>query len=144
MTETDVQWLGRLVIDSPAEAVIHADRSGVIRFWNAGAERLFGYRREEALGQSLDIIIPETLRQRHWRGYQRVMATGESRYAAGDLLAVPALHKDGRRISLEFTVIPTRDANGALTGIAAVLRDVTDRWQEMKSLRQRLARLEGK
>jgi PAS domain S-box-containing protein len=144
MTETDAQWLGRLVIDSPAEAVIHADRGGVIRFWNAGAERLFGYRREEALGQSLDIIIPETLRQRHWRGYQRVMVTGASRYAAGDLLAVPALHKDGRRISLEFTVSPTRDANGALTGIVAVLRDVTDRWQEMKSLRQRLARLEEK
>jgi len=92
----------RLVAGCP-DAVIYADAQGRIRFWNDAASRLFGYRATEALGQSLDLIIPEQLRDRHWQGYEHVMKGGKSRYGEGDLLAVPALHKDGRQISVEFT-----------------------------------------
>jgi PAS domain S-box-containing protein len=111
----------------------------VIRFWNRGAERIFGFAAAEAIGQSLDIIIPETLRARHWEGYDRVMRTGVSRYSSGDVLAVPGLRKDGSRISLEFTVVPRRDDEGRMRGIAAILRDVTKRFGEIKELRRRLA-----
>jgi PAS domain S-box-containing protein len=144
MTEVDIERLSRAVAESPAEAIIYADQDGVIRFWNAGAERLFGFRAEEARGRSLDIIIPEKLRAAHWRGYRHVMQTGESGYQSGDLLAVPGVRKDGRRISLEFTVTPLRDATGRIEGIAAVMRDVTSRWEEMKALQARVQATERK
>jgi PAS domain S-box-containing protein len=127
-----------LVREMP-DAVIYADGEGVIRFWNAGAERIFGFTAAEALGQSLDIIIPESLRARHWAGFDETMRTGKSRYGAGDVLAVPALRKDGTRISIEFTVLPFHDASGRMLGIAAVLRDVTTRFEQMKELRRQIA-----
>lgn len=142
MSVVSIERLARSILESGADAVVYSDRQGVIGYWNAGAERLFGFRSDEAMGQSLDIIIPESLRARHWHGYQRVMDGGESRYAAGDLLAVPALRKDGVRISVEFTVAPVYDDTGALSGIAAILRDVSARWQETKALKARLAVLE--
>lgn len=119
-----------------ADAVVYADAGGKIQFWNRGAERIFGFTEAEAIGQSLDIIIPEPLRQRHWTGYDQTMRTGTTRYGAGDMLAVPALRKDGQRISIEFTITPFHDDAGALAGIAAVLRDVTGRFEEMKRLRR--------
>jgi PAS domain S-box-containing protein len=100
------------VEDCP-DAVVYADVAGKIRFWNHSATRIFGYEAVEALGQTLDLIVPESLRARHWQGYDRVMAGGESRYGEGDVLAVPAIRKDGRRISIEFTVLPMRDDAGA-------------------------------
>jgi len=100
-----VRAVADALLDSLAHAVVATDRDGVIRLWNPGAERIFGYLSEDAIGRSLDLIIPERLRQRHWEGFERVVATGESRYEAGDVLSVPGLHKDGRRISLEFTII---------------------------------------
>jgi PAS domain S-box-containing protein len=127
-----------LVQDAP-DAIVYADAEGVIRYWNSGAQRIFGFSATEAVGQSLDIIIPENLRARHWEGYRAVMRSGTSRYGAGDLLAVPGVHKDGRRISLEFTIVPVRGADGRLAGIGAILRDVTKRFDEMKELRRRLA-----
>lgn len=142
--EIDIEQLGRAVVGSPAEAIVYADWEGIIRFWNAGAERLFGFAAEQALGRSLDIIIPEKLRAPHWRGFRRVMETGESRYQAGDLLAVPGVRMDGRRISLEFTVTPLRDAAGRIEGIAAIMRDVTARWEEMKALKARVQATERK
>ena len=93
----------------------------------------------EAIGQSLDIIIPERLRTRHWLGYRHVMATGESRYDHGDILAVPGIRKDGARISLEFTIVPLRDGSGQMVGMAALMRDVTTRFEEMRALRHKLA-----
>ncbi len=120
------------------DAIIYADGEGVIRFWNAGAERIFGFGEAEAVGASLDIIIPENLRARHWAGFDETMRTGKTRYGAGDVLAVPALKKVGTRISIEFTVLPFRDASGRMSGIAAILRDVTKRFEEMKALRQKL------
>jgi len=136
------EWLCRSIVDNAPEAVIFADRNGSIRLWNAGAEAMFGYSAEEALGQSLDIIIPENLRGRHWEGYNRVMATGETKYGK-DLLAVPGIRKDGTRVSLEFSIVMLRDDGGELLGLAAVLRDVTARWKKEKELKDRLAALEG-
>lgn len=135
-------FAARLVRDGP-DAVIYADAEGRIRFWNAAATRLFGHRQGDALGASLDLIIPERLRPRHWHGYGEVMQGRESRYAEGALLAVPALHKDGRQLSVEFTIQPFRDAAGAMLGIAAVMRDVTARFEETRALRRELAALKA-
>jgi PAS domain S-box-containing protein len=126
-----------------SDAIVASDRDGIVRFWNSGAERMFGYGAAEALGQSLDIIIPERLRARHWEGYRHVMITGQSRYSAGELLAVPAIRKDGAQISVEFTITPIRSPMGELVGLLAVMRDVTARFNETKQLRQKLRALEG-
>lgn len=131
------------LIEAAADAIVYADAAGAIRFWNAGAARIFGHTAGDALGASLDLIIPERLRPRHWQGYDQVMRGRESRYGEGDLLAVPALHKDGRQISVEFTILPFRDAAGELIGIAAMLRDVTKRFEEMRGLRRELAALKA-
>lgn len=125
------------------DAIIYADREGKIRFWNAAATRIFGYTETEALDQTLDLIVPEGLRTRHWEGYERVMAGGASRYGEGDLLSVPAVRKDGRRISIEFTILPVHDGADELAGIAAFLRDVTARFEEMRVLRRELAALKA-
>jgi PAS domain S-box-containing protein len=104
-----------------------------------GAERIFGYASADAIGRSLDIIIPERLRKRHWDGYRHVIASGESRYGEGDILAVPGMKQDGTRVTIEFTIVPLRDGAGALTGLAAIMRDVTERFEEMRALKQKLA-----
>jgi len=130
----------RTLVAEGADAVIYSDAEGKIGVWNKAAERLFGFTEAEALGQSLDIIIPESLRQRHWSGYDQTLATGKSRYGAGELLSVPALRKDGSRISVEFTILPFHDEAGKIKGIAAVLRDVTAKFEELKSLRLELAK----
>ncbi|MGH6996446.1 MAG: PAS domain-containing protein, partial [Stellaceae bacterium] len=134
----DVDQFARDLARDAADAIVYADNDGVIRFWNAGAARVFGFDAAEAIGQSLDIIIPANLRQRHWDGYNATMQTGRTRYGAGDLLAVPALRKDGARISVEFTIVPFHDAAGRMVGIAAIMRDVTKRFEEMKALRAQL------
>jgi PAS domain S-box-containing protein len=121
------------------DAIVYADAQGIIRFWNRGAERIFGFAEAEALGNTLDIIIPESLRARHWKGYGATMLSGSTRYGAGEILAVPAMRKDGRRISIEFTILPFRDDAGRMIGIAAMLRDVTTRFEEMRALRRQLA-----
>jgi PAS domain S-box-containing protein len=112
-----------------------------VRLWNAGAERIFGFRADEIVGKSMDLIIPENLRERHWEGYNQAMETGRTQYSR-NLLAVPAIRKDGTRISIEFTIALIRDGNGNLLGPAAILRDVTARWNQDKELRKRLATLE--
>ena len=138
-------WEDRLcqrIVDKTPDAVIFADRDGIIRLWNRGAEMIFGYAAAEAVGQSLDLIIPARLRERHWQGYRRVMAEGVTRYGR-ELLAVPGAHKDGRVISLEFSVALIRDDRGEVQGVAAILRDVTARWEKEKALKKRLAALEA-
>jgi len=132
----------RLVGDCP-DAVIYAYVAGRIRLWNRSATRIFGYEAVETLGRTLDLIVPESLRARHWEGYNRVMAGGEGRYGEGDVLAVPAVRKDGRRISIEFTVLPMRDDAGAMLGIVAFLRDTTARFEELRALRRELAALKA-
>ena len=131
--------LARALLGTSSDAIIAADRDGIVRFWNPGAERIFGYTSEDAIGQSLDIIIPERLRKRHWDGYQQVMQGGESRYGHGDILAVPSIRKDGAGISVEFTIVPLTDEAGLLNGVAAIMRDVTKRFEEVRALKRKLA-----
>ena len=126
--ETSLDWLFRRIVEEMPEAVIFADQQGVVRLWNRGAETLFGYSADEAMGQSLDLIIPERFRTRHWDGYRQVMATGVTSYGQR-LLAVPAMRKDGQRISIEFSIALLKDERGEVTGAAAIIRDVTARWQ---------------
>jgi PAS domain S-box-containing protein len=121
-------WLFRRIVEEMPEPVIFADRQGTVRFWNRGAETMFGYSVAEALGQSLDLIIPERFRARHWDGYRQVMATGVTSYGQR-LLAVPAMRKDGQRISIEFSIALLKDESGEVAGAVAVVRDVTARWQ---------------
>ena len=129
------------LVASTDHAVIAADREGLICFWSPAAERIFGHSRSEAVGETLDIIIPAKLRARHWAGYRRVMQTGETEYG-GRTLAVPAMRADGERISVEFTVTLLRDPAGAIVGIGAILRDVTAKWEEQRALNRRVAELE--
>ena len=126
------------LLASTSDAIVATDREGHITFWNPGAERIFGFAANEAAGKSLDLIIPENLRARHWEGFHHVMKTGVSRYGNGDLLSVPGLAKDGRRISVEFTIVMLRDG-ADVTGTVAVMRDVTKRFEEVRELRRKLA-----
>lgn len=130
-------------VRAAGDAIIAAGSDGKIILWNPAATRLFGFTAEEALGRSLDLIIPERLRMRHWEGYRSVMATGQTRYAA-DILRVPALHKDGRALSIAFTVALLHSSDGKPYAIVAIIRDETVRWNEERALRQRLAELEQK
>lgn len=134
--------LKQLLDDAP-DAILVSDNKGVISFWNKGAEQVFGYSAAEAVGQSLDLIIPENLRARHWEGYWRVMASGETKYKTG-LLSSPGVRKDGSRVSLEFSMVLLHDENGAMQGCASIMRDVTERWKKEKELRDRLAACEVK
>jgi len=140
-TET-TESLCRRIVESSPDAIIFSDQDGIIRLWNAGAEAIFGYTAEEAVGVTLDIIVPEAIRERHWEGYFRVMKAGVTKYGK-DLLTVPGVRKDGSRVSLEFSVAPIRDEDGALLGISAMLRDVTVRWRKERELKERIAALEG-
>lgn len=136
----DPAFCRTLIYEAP-DAIIYADVGGMIQLWNRGAERIFGFSQSEALGKSLDLIIPENLRKRHWDAYSHTMKTGQTRYGAGDLLAVPAVRKDGVRISIEFSILPLRDRQGNMTGVAAILRDVSERFGETKALREEVASL---
>jgi PAS domain S-box-containing protein len=133
-----LELIADALLSTRSDAVIAADRDGIIRFWNPGAERIFGHAAAEAIGQSLDIIIPERLRQRHWDGYRHTMATGQSRYGEGEMLSVPALRRDGATISVEFTIVPLR-SDGQMTGIIAIMRDATRQFEEVRTLRRKLA-----
>ena len=135
------QLVSQSLLLTRSDAIIAADGDGKICFWNPGAERIFGYLHTEAIGQSLDLIIPERLRQRHWAGYAGTMATGKSRYGEADVLSVPALHRNGTTISVEFTIVPLRNETGAMVGIAAIMRDVTRRFEELRALKRRVADL---
>ena len=135
-------FAARLARECP-DAIIYADAAGRIGFWNDAAARIFGYSEAEALGESLDLIVPERLQARHWQGYNEVAQGRESRYAAGALLAVPARHKNGGQLSVEFTILPFHADTGAMLGIAAIMRDVTARFEETRALRRELAELKA-
>jgi PAS domain S-box-containing protein len=131
------------LVGAIGDAVIVSDTSGAITLWNPAAERLFGFTESEALGQSLDLIIPERQRHRHWDGYHKTMRTGQTRYGS-DVLRVPAVHKDGRALSIAFTVALLFSTENTVTAIVAIVRDETGRWNEERKLRRRLAELEAK
>jgi len=130
------------IIQHAPDAVLFSDREGIIRLWNDGAEHIFGFSAAEAVGQSLDLIIPERLRQRHWDGYYRVMESGESTYGKYDLLTVPAQGKNDAQLSCAFSMIIVRDEEGEILGAASILRDNTQAWQKEKELKRRIAELE--
>ncbi len=132
----------RRLVESAGDAIVVADPQGKVILWNAAAERIFGYSGSEAMGRSLDLIIPERQRARHLEGYRRVMQSGETRYGT-DLLRVPAQHKDGRRLSIAFTVSLLKTPQGAVEAIAAFMRDETARWNEERALRERIRELES-
>ena len=137
----DPDRFARTLVDGMPDAIVHADETGLIRVWNAGAARMFGFSETEALGQPLDIIVPAGLRDRHWQGFRETMRTGQTRYGDGQILAVPAIRKDGTRLSVEFTIVPFNGDDGRMTGIAAIMRDTTARFEELRALRKQVAAL---
>ena len=142
METGSLEGLYQQIIEGAQDAIVFADSDGIIRLWNSGAEAIFGYSAEEALGQTLDLIVPEKMRERHWEGYRKVMDTGVTKYGS-DILAVPALKKDDSRLSVEFTIVLLKDDTGKPQGTAAIMRDMTERWQREKELKKRLAELEA-
>jgi PAS domain S-box-containing protein len=137
------EWLARAVVAESPEAIVVTDADGLVRLWNAGATRMFGFSADEAMGQSLDLIIPVKLRDRHWKGYRQSMATGTTRY--GDtLLSVPATHRDGHRLSIEFSVALLRDDAGVIVGISAIMREVSERREAERALRAKISDLEAR
>jgi PAS domain S-box-containing protein len=131
------------LVEAVGDAVMVADAGGAITMWNPACERMFGYTEAEALGQSLDVIIPQRQQQRHWDGFNKTMETGVTRYG-NDVLRVPAVHKDGHTLSIAFTVALLRSPDGRISGIAAVIRDETARFNDERALRKRLMELEAK
>lgn len=129
------------LVEAIGDAVVAADPAGAIILWNPAAERMFGHTEEQALGKSLDIIIPQRQQQRHWDGYHKTMATGQTRYG-NDVLRVPALHKDGHTLSIAFTVAMLHSPDGKVSAIVAVVRDESSRFAEERNLKKRLAELE--
>ncbi len=137
---TDIDF--HQLVEALGDGVIVCDATGAITVWNAAATRIFGFTEADAIGQSLDIIIPERQRQRHWDGYHKTMDTGQTRYGA-DVLRVPALHKEGKPLSIAFTVAMLHTPEGKVSAIVAIVRDETVRWGEERALKAKVAQLEA-
>jgi PAS domain S-box-containing protein len=130
------------LVECVGDAIIVADTHEKIVLWNPAATRIFGYLEEEALGNTLDLIVPERQRQKHSEGYSHSMETGTTRYGTS-LLKVPAKHKDGSMLSIAFTVGMLFDASGKANGVVAIIRDETERFAQERALKKRLADLEN-
>ena len=133
--------LCRQILAGTSDAVVVSDREGLILYWNREAENLFGHASKDAVGRSLDLIIPEKHRHRHWEGYRRVMGTGETAYR-DRTLKVPSADKAGNPLSLEFSLVLLEKPGSRVEGAAAITRDVTEQWERMKSLSERIEDLE--
>lgn len=143
MDETQKTKIYQTICEEAPDAILFADRQSVIRTWNKGAELMFGYSAEEVIGESLDLIIPENLRQRHNDGYAATMKSGHSKYGY-DLLSVPAVHKDGRRLFCDFSIVMVKDDEDKPLGVASIMRDTTAQKAREKELRERIKELETK
>lgn len=135
--------LYRQIATLARDAILFADEQGLIRTWNKGAEAIFGYSAAEALGQSLELIIPENLRQRHNEGYAATIQSGHSKYGS-DLLSVPAVHKDGHRLFCDFSIVMIKDDAGKMLGVASIMRDTTAQKAREKEMREKIKSLEPK
>lgn len=140
--ELQRESLCQRIVDECATGILYAGRDGRVLVWNRGCEQIFGWTSAETIGQSMDMIIPEKHRPRHWEGWEAVMKSGVTKYGR-EPLAVPALTKDGRRISIEFNIVLLRDAAGQVEGAAAIIQDVSARWERDKALKAKLAALEA-
>ncbi len=132
----------RALLEQAPDAIIYADASGVIRSWNAAATRIFGFPAEEAIGQPLDIIIPEGFRERHWTAWERAAADSVTKYV-GQSLPTRALHQSGEEFMVELSFAVVLSADGEAQGALATARDIRERWEEQRSARRRLRKLEG-
>jgi PAS domain S-box-containing protein len=130
------------LVNAVGDAVAVCDADGKIIFWNSAAERIFGFTRAEAIGSSLDLIVPERMRERHWDGYHKSMETGQTKYGH-DVLRVPAIGKGGKALSIAFTVAMLYGPNGKVAAIASIMRDETDRFSQDRALRKRVHELES-
>jgi PAS domain S-box-containing protein len=133
--------LREMLIEQAPDAVIFADQRGVIREWNPAAERIFGYPRSEALGESLDLIVPERFREAHWQGYDRALSEGQTKYS-GKALPTRSARKDGSTIYVELTFAIVHDPTGSVIGALAHARDITERWAQERQQRERIRELE--
>jgi len=140
--EPAIAGLCQRIVEASSEAVIFADRDGLIRLWNPGAERIFGYASAEVLGQSLDVIIPERLRRAHWDAYDRSLETGQTKHT-GAVLTTRSMHKDGRKLYVDLSFGLVKDANGFVLGAFAVGRDCTARYEAERAAKARLQELEA-
>jgi PAS domain S-box-containing protein len=131
------------MVGAAADGVVIVDREGVINYWNQGAERIFGHLASKMIGSSLDVIIPERLRQRHGDGFRAAMARGTSKYGKDDLLAVPAIAAGGETISIESIVVLMAGSDGQVDHVGAIIRDVTARRAREKEMLRRLEALEA-
>ena len=125
--------LATRILDGSHDAILICDRIGIVRYWNRGAERTFGFLNAEMVGASMDLLIPSRLRARHWAGWNSAIKAGVTNYDGGQLLAVPALHKEGRQISIEFSIQLLKAPSGQVEWVVAVLRDVTERFKREKA-----------
>lgn len=133
--------LARILFDQSPDAMVYADREGIIREWNAAATRVFGHERDAVIGQNLDVIVPERFREAHWRGYDRALADGRTKYE-GKSLPTRATHADAERtlyVELSFGMI---EDGGAIIGVVATARDITERFQHERDERARVRALE--
>ena len=131
------------LVAAVGDAVMVCDADGAIVLWNPACERMFGHTEAEVMGKTMDMIIPERLRGRHWDGYHKTMATGVTKYGH-DVLRVPAVDKQGRTLSIAFTVAMLYDATGKVSAIASIIRDETSRFSEERALKKRVAELEAR
>ena len=137
---TDDSWFAT-IIDQAPDAIIVSDRQGRIQLWNAAAERLFGHASAQAIGESLDIIIPERLRAAHWRAFDRAMESGQTRYG-GRTLTTRSMRRDGAKQYVDMSFALIKDETGAVTGALAFVRDATERHESERAMRERIAQLE--
>ena len=138
--QTSAQLMAILHQQAP-DGVIFADKDGVIRVWNKAAETIFGFDADTALGQTLDLIVPEQFREAHWTGFERAVATATTKYA-GKALPTRSQRRDGSTIYVELSFAIVQDDSGAVIGALAHARDISERWAQDREQRRRLRELE--
>lgn len=141
MKNTEYPDINSWIVEQMADAMIYSDKKGIICGWNAAAESLFGYAKDDAIGQSLDLIIPERMRDAHWSGFNRAMESGKTRLA-GHAMITRSLTRSKGTIYVEMSFSVISDGSGNAVGSVAVARDATQRRQNERELRERLETLE--